>query len=688
MSAEVVAGGAPPAPPPPAPGPDPDPDPDPEDPDDEEPEEDIIPPVISDVEIINITHNSAEIIWNTDEGATSIINYGLDPAYGSVAMGVAFVLEHSVALGDLEPLTTYHFSITSTDAWGNTTISGDYEFTTLNDIVPPANIIAFAAESTERRTVNLTWRNPADPDLEGILIRRSFARHPESPDEGELIFDGLAENFEDITIDEDHYNIPTYYTAFSYDASGNYSAGALARVTIVVDEEEPEEPCEGEDCPPEEDPDDDGDGEGEGDDDDGDGDDGDDGAAGGGEEGDDGEDDVDAIVDELLGERASAPVAGEEKINIADFHFFGANGTIELFPTIENQFFTLIEEKILLKINTDKFEKEVDRIVIVAGRSSYLLVNNGDVYETNLEMTDRSTILPFSIVVQYEDDSYDRINGSFSLLGPGLVTGENEQKLEEVSVSVFLVDTDSLWPGALFSQRNPMETNSVGEYSFMLPQGKYYLTAEKEEYYSYRSGIFGIIGNNVVNEKIKLTKKEIIIPEEKEEGQTIVKTVVSTTKNIAEKISEGGKIIQEKVLENPEVEKVNEKIAAPAIATVAIVSYGTAISLTNLLPYLQFLFTQPFLLFFRKKRKGWGVVYNSLSKLPVDLAIVRLYDEATNRLIQTRVTDKEGRFAFFTKPGQYKIAVSKQGFNFPSNYLQNKREDIEYLDISNSQADD
>ena len=51
-------------------------------------------------------------------------------------------------------------------------------------------------------------------------------------------------------------------------------------------------------------------------------------------------------------------------------------------------------------------------------------------------------------------------------------------------------------------------------------------------------------------------------------------------------------------------------------------------------------------LFGRRKRAKWGVVYNALTKLPVDLAVVRLVDVKTGRVIRSRVTDSEGRYAF------------------------------------------
>lgn len=67
----------------------------------------------------------------------------------------------------------------------------------------------------------------------------------------------------------------------------------------------------------------------------------------------------------------------------------------------------------------------------------------------------------------------------------------------------------------------------------------------------------------------------------------------------------------------------------------------------------------------RRRRKPWGVVFNSLSNEPIDLAIVRVFDVTTNRLVDTKVTDQNGRFSFLLSKGKYYIKVAKTGFLFP-----------------------
>lgn len=62
----------------------------------------------------------------------------------------------------------------------------------------------------------------------------------------------------------------------------------------------------------------------------------------------------------------------------------------------------------------------------------------------------------------------------------------------------------------------------------------------------------------------------------------------------------------------------------------------------------------------------WGIVRDSKTLQPIKLAMVRLIDEKTQRIIDTEVTDPNGRFGFFVSPGRYFVNVVKDGFYFPS----------------------
>jgi hypothetical protein len=70
-------------------------------------------------------------------------------------------------------------------------------------------------------------------------------------------------------------------------------------------------------------------------------------------------------------------------------------------------------------------------------------------------------------------------------------------------VSVYFFETDLnrwvTWDGKSFGQDNPKRTDSSGEYSFMLPAGKYYIEVGRNGYKKARSEIFNIEKTSLIN---------------------------------------------------------------------------------------------------------------------------------------------------------------------------------------------
>lgn len=62
----------------------------------------------------------------------------------------------------------------------------------------------------------------------------------------------------------------------------------------------------------------------------------------------------------------------------------------------------------------------------------------------------------------------------------------------------------------------------------------------------------------------------------------------------------------------------------------------------------------------------WGTVYDSKNGKPVDLALVRLMRADNKKVIESKVTDHEGRFGFVITPGEYLLSVLKEKYHFPS----------------------
>ncbi len=129
---------------------------------------------------------------------------------------------------------------------------------------------------------------------------------------------------------------------------------------------------------------------------------------------------------------------------------------------------------------------------------------------------------------------------------------------------------------------------------------------------------------------------------------------------------------------NSLVQFVNTNIIAPLLIALAAINLLTTIG-TAIIPFISYLwqlFTEPFIFFIGKKRKPWGIVYNALTKKPIDLVTVRIFESLNRKLIETRITDKKGRFGFIVDPGEYYIEVVKEGYKFPSMKMKQRVEEV------------
>ncbi len=116
------------------------------------------PPRISNVKSTSVTANSATITWNTDEPATSRVEYGTsgagmresagDRSVTSADVGAKSIIvtptpsgslrtSHSVTLTGLREKTTYYYQVVSSDAAGNVAVMSGFSVATSGATPPP-----------------------------------------------------------------------------------------------------------------------------------------------------------------------------------------------------------------------------------------------------------------------------------------------------------------------------------------------------------------------------------------------------------------------------------------------------------------------------------------------------------------------------------------------------------------------
>ncbi|MBI4121997.1 MAG: hypothetical protein HY461_01560 [Parcubacteria group bacterium] len=144
-----------------------------------------------------------------------------------------------------------------------------------------------------------------------------------------------------------------------------------------------------------------------------------------------------------------------------------------------------------------------------------------------------------------------------------------------------------------------------------------------------------------------------------------VSPVALAVQAIQSTVSEVAKKVTQTVKEQEQPIETTLTVAAPVIIVASAPLWGSLPYLPSLLYH--FITYAVALIGFRKPRKRFfGVVYDSITKEPIALAIVRAYDQTTGKLVATQVSDKQGRYEFLLNQGSYRLEVKKPQYQFPS----------------------
>lgn len=127
-------------------------------------------PVISDVQVVDLSGKQARIVWSTGEASDSVVDYGLTDSYGLTEDDATLLTAHSITLSGLTPTTTYHYKVTSHDAAGNWSATVDNTFTTLENQPPNAGADYYSSNQNQPIVVNApgVLGNDSDGDSDPI----------------------------------------------------------------------------------------------------------------------------------------------------------------------------------------------------------------------------------------------------------------------------------------------------------------------------------------------------------------------------------------------------------------------------------------------------------------------------------------------------------------------------------------
>lgn len=593
-------------------------------------------------QVSNILDTSALVTWSSNLSASSLVSYGTSTNYGATATVPGFSTAHSVGLNGLVPGTLYHFFVTSADGAGRVATSSDDTFTTTNDTTAPANVNSLTVIPGDSLN-NLSWNNPTDPDFAGVRIVRKTGTYPSGPFDGTLVYNSTGTN----TVDSGLVNgVTYYYAAYAYDTNGNFASGALGQGTPngavtappTTTSTSPVVPPASSSTSPTSSP--------------------------GGSS---------STTPVII---VTPPGGGSGSVGQINAFFTGNGGTVALEPDANGQVGVLANSAVSIRIPSATLGGIPTSVTLQVGGSLYSLQrsSDGNSYVGSFVIPTVGHY-PGLVQIALQGGTILQRHFTFNAQSGGEVLeattfGTPQSGVSGAQVQLFQ-NVNGVW--VPYTQAT---TGPDGTYAFIVPNGSYYAHVSKVGYRDTETPPFTIT-QNVFNGQAVLIPIPVL--------QAVSSTAPLTQKasvafsNFGKELNYGVEIVRS-VFASPQVQAANA-VAAPTLLALALLNIVSAVSFFNLLAYLQYLFTQPILLFGRRKKKKWGIVYNSLTKQPVDLAIVRLLSADTKFIVQTKVTDKYGRYAFLVKAGNYLIEVVKPGYVCPTQYLANKTEDLEYLEL-------
>ncbi len=145
-------------------------------------------PVLTNIASYPVANTTGTILWTSSQNATSQVNYGTTAAYGSqTPLNTTLTLYHVVPLSGLNPGTTYHYSVVSTNASGQTTSSPDFSFTTTGVATTPAPVItAVASSGITSTSATITWTTDESSSSQ-VLYGTTTAYGSQSPANNTLV---------------------------------------------------------------------------------------------------------------------------------------------------------------------------------------------------------------------------------------------------------------------------------------------------------------------------------------------------------------------------------------------------------------------------------------------------------------------------------------------------------------------
>ena len=141
--------------------------------------------------------------------------------------------------------------------------------------------------------------------------------------------------------------------------------------------------------------------------------------------------------------------------------------------------------------------------------------NQDGIYNTTFQIPPVEGNYIFKTIIEYEEDFIKEVEIEMLIDPEGYIyttteiANENiEARLPNVKTTLFWLNPMGydwqVWSAYSYDQKNPQITDKTGQYSFLVPEGTYYLQAEKDGYKNYVSEYFEVKEGSSIHENIEL----------------------------------------------------------------------------------------------------------------------------------------------------------------------------------------
>jgi len=185
-------------------------------------------------------------------------------------------------------------------------------------------------------------------------------------------------------------------------------------------------------------------------------------------------------------------------------------------------------------------------------------------------------------------------------------------------------------------------TDNEGRFGFLVNSGKYYIKVLKKDF---------VFPSKVIHKDYHGQALEV----KKEQAILVDIPLDSNIDKLSYKLN-----VLTKVTNFLEFFRIPLLVVGTFIAIAFMVTYFRVIDIIVLVVYILLWIWEIYALL--SKSKTFGKVFDSETRESINLAIVRVFNSMSNKLVSTKVSDSSGRFRFLVDKGDYYLTSKKQNY--------------------------